>query len=251
MTARKETRRTSVITGALGGIGSALCKVFTDAGYRVLATDRMQGDCSCDKFLCEDIRQFCDESSRLAAFVEQCTRFTGDAGLHVLINNAAVQILNHVQEIDAQQWEETLQTNLLAPFYLTKSLLPQLSRAHGSVVNIASIHALSTKPGFVTYATSKAALVGLTRAMAVDLGPKLRVNAISPAATATPMLLSGFGQSANKLAELSGKHPLNRIATAEEVAQAALFLASEAAAFISGTTLSVDGGISARLNDPD
>ena len=244
-------QRTSVITGALGGIGSALCKVFTDAGYRVLATDRKQGDCSCDEFLCEDIRYFCEESNRLAAFIEHCVRFTGDAGLHVLINNAAVQILNHVQEIDEQQWKETLQTNLLAPFYLTKSLLPQLSRAHGSVVNIASIHALSTKPRFVTYATSKAALVGLTRAMAVDLGPKLRVNAISPAATATPMLLSGFGKSANKLAELSGKHPLGRIATAEEVAHAALFLASEAAAFISGATLSVDGGISARLHDPD
>src|SRR5262249_18553686 len=93
-------QRTSVITGALGGIGSALCKVFRNAGYRVLATDRKQGDCSCDEFLCEDIRYFCEESSRLAAFIEHCVRFTGDAGLHVLINNAAVQILNHVQEID-------------------------------------------------------------------------------------------------------------------------------------------------------
>jgi NAD(P)-dependent dehydrogenase (short-subunit alcohol dehydrogenase family) len=240
-----------VITGASGGIGTVLCKVFTDAGYRVLATDRRRGDCSCDEFFCEDFRHFCDGSSRLAAFVEHCICFTGDAGLHVLINNAAVQILNHVQEIDERQWRETLQTNLLAPFYLTKSLLPQLIKARGSVVNIASIHAVSTKPRFVTYATSKAALVGLTRAMAVDLGPKLRVNAISPAATATPMLISGFEQSATKLAELSAKHPLGRIATAEDVAQAALFLASEAASFISGATLSVDGGISARLHDPD
>jgi NAD(P)-dependent dehydrogenase (short-subunit alcohol dehydrogenase family) len=244
-------QRTSVITGALGGIGSVLCKVFKDAGYRVLATDRQRGDCSCDEFFCEDIQNFCDENSGLAAFVEHCAKFTRDAGLHVLINNAAVQILNHVQEIDRKQWRETLDTNLLAPFYLTKSLLPQLSRAHGSVVNVASIHALSTKPRFVTYATSKAALVGLTRAMAIDLGPKLRVNAICPAATATPMLLSGFGKSADKLAELSAKHPLGRIATAEDVAQAALFLASEAASFISGATLSVDGGIGARLHDPD
>jgi NAD(P)-dependent dehydrogenase (short-subunit alcohol dehydrogenase family) len=119
------------------------------------------------------------------------------------------------------------------------------------VVNVASIHALSTKPRFVTYATSKAALVGLTRAMAIDLGPKLRVNAICPAATATQMLLSGFGKSTDKLAELSAKHPLGRIATAEEVAQAALFLASEAASFISGVTLNVDGSIGARLHDPD
>src|SRR5262249_49747002 len=155
-------QRTSVITGALGGIGSVLCRVFKDAGYRVLATDRRRGDCSCDEFFCEDIQNFCDENSRLAAFVEHCANFTRDAGLHVLINNAAVQILNHVHEIDRKQWRETLDTNLLVPFYLTKSLLPQLVRAHGSVVNVASIHALSTKPRFVTYATSKAALVGLT-----------------------------------------------------------------------------------------
>jgi NAD(P)-dependent dehydrogenase (short-subunit alcohol dehydrogenase family) len=247
----KKMQRTSVITGALGGIGSVLCKAFTDAGYRVLATDREQGSCSCDEFFREDIKNFCDENSRLAAFVEHCANFTRDAGLNVLINNAAVQILNHVQAISLEQWKETLETNLLAPFFLTKSLLPQLIRAHGSVVNIASIHAVSTKPRFVAYATSKAALVGLTRAMAIDLGPKLRVNAISPAAVATPMLLSGFEESTIKLAELSGKHPLGRIATAEEVAQAALFLASEAASFISGVTLSVDGGIGARLHDPD
>ncbi len=209
------------------------------------------GDCACDEFLCEDLRDFCRESEKLTLFVERCANLTGDAGLHVLVNNAAVQILNHVEKIDREQWAETLDSNLLAPFFLTKWLLPLLTKANGSVVNIASIHALQTKPSFVAYATSKAALVGLTRAMAVDLGPKLRINAISPAATATPMSLAGFKNAPERLSELGTMHPLGRIATPEEVAQSALFLASDAASFISGATLSVDGGISARLHDPE
>jgi len=244
-------KRTALITGALGGTGTALCTAFKNAGYRVLATDREQGQCACDEFLREDIRDLCSDSEKLAVFAEHCAKFTGDAGLHVLVNNAGIQILNHVEQIDQEQWAATLETNLLAPFFLTKALLSLLTKAKGSVVNIASIHATQTKPRFVAYATSKAALIGLTRAMAIDLGPKLRANAISPAATATPMLLAGFENSPEGLSKLGAMHPLDRIATPEEVAQSALFLASDAASFISGATLSLDGGISARLHDPD
>ena len=243
--------RTALITGAMGGIGTALCEVFTRAGYRVFATDRKQGNCACADFLCGDVRDFCDSNKHLEAFVRRCTEFCGESGLQALVNNAAIQILNHVEEIDRSQWQETLDTNLLAPFFLTQALLPLLTQGHGAVVNIASVHALTTKPRFVAYATSKAAVVGLTRAMAVDLGPRVRVNAINPSATATPMLLAGFEGFPEKLEELAAKHPLHRIAFPEEIAQAALFLASDAASFTSGATLSLDGGISARLNDPD
>jgi NAD(P)-dependent dehydrogenase (short-subunit alcohol dehydrogenase family) len=128
--------------------------------------------------------------------------------------------------------------------------LADIERAKGSVVNIASIHAVATKPGFVCYATSKAALVGLTRSMAVDLGPRVRVNAINPAATATPMLLAGFEGKSKELDELAKKHPLERIAQPWEVAKTALFLASPDAAFITGTCLNIDGGIGGRLHDP-
>ena len=94
------------------------------------------------------------------------------------MNNAAVQILAPADAITFDQWRETLDTNLLAPFLLTQALLPELERGRGSVVNVASIHANLTKPGFVAYATSKAALVGLTRSLAVDLGGRVRVNAV-------------------------------------------------------------------------
>lgn len=117
-------------------------------------------------------------------------------------------------------------------------------------MNIASVHSTVTKPGFVSYSTSKAALVGLTRSLAIDLGSRVRVNAICPAATATPMLLAGFDGHPEALKELANVHPLERIAKPEEVAQVALFLASPQASFITGASILVDGGISGRLHDP-
>lgn len=243
--------RTALITGAAGGIGAALCDAFSDAGYEVLGTDLKGSQSNCKAFIVEDIRELCDDGERLRLFVDNCAGFLANRGLNVLINSAATQLLNHVEDVSREQWDETLKTNLLAPFFLTKALLPMLMKAKGSIINIASIHAQNTKPRFVAYATSKAALVGLTKAMAVDLGSKARVNAISPAATETPMLKEGFRGHPEKLKELEAHHPLGRIAQPREIAEAALFLASSGAAFISGTVLAVDGGIGGRLHDPD
>ena len=138
----------------------------------------------------------------------------------------------------------------MAPFLLTQFLLPKLESVSGSVVNIASIHAQLTKPQFVCYATSKAALVGLTKSMAVDLGPRIRINAICPAAVETPMLVDGFKGKEDFFKELSQKHPLNRLAKPEEVAYTAYFLVSQQSAFMTGESLNLCGGISGRLNDP-
>ena len=150
-----------------------------------------------------------------------------------------------------QDWHDTLDVNLLAPFLLTQALLNNLERGNGSVVNISSVHARATKPGFVCYATSKAALAGLTRALAVDLGSRVRVNSINPAAVITPMLLEGFKGRDDQYAELAKMHPLGRIAEPSEIAQMAVFLASNKASFISGTAFNVDGGILSRLHDPE
>ena len=135
-------------------------------------------------------------------------------------------------------------------FLLIQGLLPELQQVEGSVVNIASIHATNTKPEFVCYATSKTALIGLTRSLAIDLGNKVRINAICPAATATPMLMAGFKGKGGEFQQLSQMHPLERIAQPEEVARVGLFLASPQASFITGASLKVDGGIGVRLHDP-
>lgn len=242
--------RTALITGALGGIGQALCQVFRAAGYRVIGTDRREGVCECDAFIRRDILEVCAGEAERDAFVGEVRQHLGGEGLTVLVNNAAVQILGKSEQITMSDWDATLHTNLVAPFRLVQSLLPELERARGSVVNIASIHAVATKPGFVAYATSKAALVGLTRTLSVDLGPRVRVNAINPAATATPMLLAGFEGKQAEFEALAKMHPLERIANPSEVAKTALFLASDEASFITGSVLHIDGGIGARLHDP-
>lgn len=241
---------TAVITGAAGGIGRALCDEFRDAGYQVVATDvaRASG-VACDHFVEADLKAVCRDEACVKRFVQQLN--LPDSGLTVLVNNAAVQILNRTDMVSVQDWRDTLDVNVVAPFLLTQALLPFLEKAGGSVVNLGSVHATATKPGFVCYATSKAALVGLTRALAVDLGGRVRVNAINPAAVATPMLLHGFKGKDAQFAALGGMHPLGRIAKPAEIAQAVLFLASRNAAFVTGAAFDVDGGILSRLHDPD
>jgi NAD(P)-dependent dehydrogenase (short-subunit alcohol dehydrogenase family) len=143
-----------------------------------------------------------------------------------------------------------MKVNAIVPFMLTKSFLPELKQASGSVVNIGSVHAQATKPGFIAYTTSKAALHGLTRALAVDLGPGVRINTLAPAATATEMLKAGFEGNPVGYGALEKVHPAGRIAEPEEIARIALFLVSEDAEFITGATLFADGGILSRLHDP-
>jgi NAD(P)-dependent dehydrogenase (short-subunit alcohol dehydrogenase family) len=242
--------KTALITGALGGIGQAMCAEFQRAGYFVIGTDRREGACACNAFLRVDIRELYTSSSVRKKLIADVRALTGNHGLTVLVNNAAIQILNKTGDIQVSDWDATLQTNLIAPFLLLQALLTDLEKAKGSVVNIASIHSVATKPTFVCYATSKAALVGMTRALAVDLGPRVRVNSINPAATATPMLLAGFEGKSKEFDDLAKKHPLERIAQPWEVAKTAIFLASEDAAFITGACLHIDGGIGGRLHDP-
>jgi NAD(P)-dependent dehydrogenase (short-subunit alcohol dehydrogenase family) len=242
--------RTALITGALGGIGQALCRAFRQAGYRVIGSDRREGRPDVDTFLRFDICELVRDASERDRTGLQVREALGGEGLSVLVNNAAVQLLNSTERITPEEFHETLDTNLVGPFVLVQILLTELERVRGSVINIGSVHATATKPGFVSYATSKAALVGLTRSLAVDLGARVRVNAINPGATATPMLLSGFEGKEAYFKQLEGMHPLERIARPEEIAAVAVFLASEEASFITGAALSVDGGIGGRLHDP-
>jgi NAD(P)-dependent dehydrogenase (short-subunit alcohol dehydrogenase family) len=245
---------TALITGAAGGIGSALTAAFLEAGYQVIALDRSFAKAGTvrdgETRLHPDLERCCLEPPVLASLMEEVRGLLGGRGLTVLVNNAATQILGRTEDVTVADWEATLRVNLIAPFLLSQALLPELKAGRGSILNIASIHASLTKPGFVAYATSKSALVGMTRAMAVDLGPRVRVNAILPAAVATPMLLEGFVGRDEAFNALAAMHPMGRIGEPSEVATVALYLASPGAGFITGATWQIDGGISGRLHDP-
>ena len=240
---------TVLITGASGGIGEAMCDEFRKAGYRVVGLD-LAKQSKADVHLVCDLNRLATDASYRSEQARAIRSALGGTKLDVLVNNAAAQILGSVAEVSAEDWQRTMNVNLTAPFLLAQMLLPELEAASGSVVNVASIHATLTKPRFVAYATSKAALVGLTRAMAVDLGGRVRVNAICPAAVDTPMLREGFRGNEAALAELAAAHPSGRIAAPSEVARVALMLAAKDVGFVNGAAVDVGGGIHGRLNDP-
>ena len=244
--------KTCLITGVTGGIGSALAHVFQDANYRVIGTGRAENPSSlpCAVYIPMDLERYA-EDEEYAASKNHHFRKTFNGRLDVLINNAAIQILGNTESITRKDWNATLRINLVAPFLLIQQFLPELESICGCVVNIGSIHARLTKKNFVAYATSKAALAGITRALAVDLGPRVRVNAIEPAAIETLMLKAGFTDKPELYAQLESCHPQLRIGRPEEVARLALAITEGGMAFLHGACVGLDGGISGRLHDTE
>lgn len=244
------SKRTVLITGSNGGIGQALCGGFADAGWQVIATDEHEKALTpVDSFFTMDLNRFAiDESYRQDAEEELFALVPN--GLDCLVNNAAYQVVASVDKLKAAEWHSTMNINVTAPFLLVKALRERLARVTGNVINISSVHAKLTKPDFTAYATSKAALEGLTRSLAVELGSTLRVNAISPAAIATPMLKAGLMDGAHSLDALAGFHPTDSIGSPDEVAEIAIAIANFAGNFLNGAIIGVDGGIAGRLHDP-
>ena len=243
--------RAVLVTGAAGGIGEALCAAFHGAGWRVVATDfRKPAPPQADAFIDIDLETLATDDRALAGFKGQVQNALGGEMLAALINNAAVQILGGTASVSAKDWERTLRVNLTAPFCLVQTFLADLEAANGVVINVGSVHAQATKPGFVSYATSKAAVHGLTRALAVDLGPRVRAVCLAPAAVATPMLLAGFADDAQAIADLKNMHPAGRLAQPNEIAEAAVAIADKPFLFSTGSTFWLDGGILSRLHDP-
>lgn len=251
MSERRAHHPAALITGANGGIGTALCNAFADAGYHVIATDLAPKTDLPYPYFPLDLADLPHAPKLQTSFRQQVEAETESRGLRVCVNNAAVQILGHLEQIEDDAFQRTLDVNLFAPLILARLCVPLLAATSGSIINIGSIHAHVTKPAFVAYATSKAALLGLTRALAVDLGPRVRVNAIQPAAISTEMLRAGFADNHDGLKRLAAHHPTKRIGTPEEIARLAVFLASGNLPFLSGAAIDVDGAIGARLHDPD
>jgi NAD(P)-dependent dehydrogenase (short-subunit alcohol dehydrogenase family) len=242
-----------LVTGANGDIGKSLCKLLGDAGYYVIATDtgRQAGGCRCDVFVGADLEQLVLDESFINDFRDSVADGISGRKLKGLVNNAAVQKLSGLDGIELTDFRTSLDVNVTAPMLLVKLFLNDLEAAQGSVVNIGSIHAKLTKPAFISYATSKTALEGLTRALAVDLGGRVRVNAIQPAAVETAMLLNGFGGHDDKYPALKACHPVNRISRPAEIAEVTIFMLSDNCRFMTGSIVSVDGGIGSRLHDPE
>lgn len=250
----EKLKKSILVTGVLGGVGSALKSQFEANGYLVIGTDVLgspSGDIA--DFFQIDLSKFVLDQRLRSKFRQTILKLlkTRGAKLHGIVNNAALQILGGVSDLHLRDFEETIRVNLSAPLMMTQLFLAELSASRGSVINIGSIHAKLTKSGFVSYATSKSALRGLTQSMAVDLGSKgVRVNVIEPAALSTEMLKAGFSENIQEFVELENFHPTGYIGAPAEVAKLCLFLMSPSCPFMNGAVIPLDGGIGVRLHDP-
>jgi len=238
-------KKTVLITGSSRGIGLATAQLFGENGWRVIGVDRTDGRTHADLFIRADLA-YADAVNSIKIFFKKnkIERLDG------LVNNAALQTVKSFENITRAEWQQSFTVNASAPFFLSQALLPELRKARGSIVNVASIHARLTKRYFSLYAATKGALVTLTKALAIELAPLVRVNAILPAATETPMLKDGFKNNKKGYKQLGNCHPLQRIAKPKEVAELIYFLAADRAGFITGSTFPIDGGIGACLLDP-
>ncbi|MEJ2767038.1 SDR family oxidoreductase [Photobacterium sp. MCCC 1A19761] len=246
----------ALVTGALGGIGRALVEEYTYAGYHVIASDVSDKPAELNlgtnvHFILLNLENIAIDEEYSSDFYNEVNKITSGVGICTLINNAAVQNLAPSRTLTRAQWVNSLNVNLTAPFFLSQLFIDDLEKNFGSIVNISSIHATQTKKNFIAYATSKAALSSMTRNMVLDLGNKIRINAIEPAAIATNMLKEGFKGKEDKFRQLEAYHPIGRVGTPSEIAKLAVFLSSNEAAFVQGACISASGGISGCLSDPD
>lgn len=232
-----------VVTGGGGGIGREIADVFARAGGRVYAIDRMDFTAAhpgVQPVLC-DLR----DAGAIAAFFG---RLTAEAGrLDVLVNNAAtITRRAALTDITPDEWDEALAVNLTAVFHMCRLAIP-LMPAGGSIINMASqLASVATKHG-VTYSATKGALVSFSRGLAIEMAERrVRVNTLSPGAVATERVTHRYDSAAEAEAALGPLHLLNRLGRPEEIAQAALFLASDRASFMTGSDMLVDGGYCAR-----
>ena len=236
--------QTAIITGAAGGIGQATVAAFKRDGWLVVGVDLTEPP-AVDRFIRCDLARI-DE-------VERAGMEMADVGqVTALVNNAGVHFASDLLDTTADDWDQVMAVNARAAYLLTRLTRPLMQDAGGAVVNVSSVHALATTRGMTAYAASKGAIVAMTRALALDLGPEgIRVNAVLPGAIDTPMLLPGVtgGDRESGLDALASRTSLRRIGLPEDVAHAILFLADRnRSSFITGQTVVVDGGAMARLS---
>lgn len=220
--------RHAIITGAAGGMGRALAEGFRLAGYDVTAVDRA----AADGVQSLDVT----DSAAVAAFAEGFDR------LNVLVNAAGV--LRRHDEYVAETFAEVIDINLTGGLRLATALKPALAAAKGSVINVASMYAFFGAAHAPGYAASKGGVVQLTKSLAVAWAPDgIRVNAVAPGWIVTPMTENARGDAARSRAILE-RTPMGRWGTPDDVLGPMLFLASDAARFVTGVVLPVDGGYS-------
>src|SRR3954470_11202249 len=235
MSRREYSQKAALVTGGARGIGNATAKFLAEHGYRVAVCDvKPSGDLeSAIAFIRCDVSR---EPSVRACIRRVVQRF---GRLDALVNNAGIASPENgpVEKLAIAQWNRRIGTNLTSVFLMAKHAAPHLRRARGAMVNIASTRALQSEPQTEAYAAAKGGMVALTHALAISLGPQVRVNCISP----------GWIAHQRVGPRDHAQHPVGRVGRDEDVAELIAFLLSQAAGFANGQNFVLDGGMTRKM----
>jgi NAD(P)-dependent dehydrogenase (short-subunit alcohol dehydrogenase family) len=236
------TGKRVLVTGGAGGIGSATCRRFLEEGARVVALDR---DAAGLERLADElpdvetlIADVTDASDVDRAFTEVEERW---GGIDVVINNAGISIRHDFLDITLEEWHRVVDVVLHGVFYVAqRAARGMVARDGGAIVNMGSTNALAGYHHYADYNAGKAGVLSLTRSMALELAPTVRVNAVCPGFIMTPMQRAEYTD--DMIARYEAKMPIGRLGEPEDIAAMFAFLGSDDASFITGSTFVVDGG---------
>lgn len=240
--------KTVIITGASRGIGRAIAALFAQNGYQVLinyvksqdAAFALCASLQTEGYSADLFQADVTDPAQVRAMTDFCLNRFG--GIDLLVNNAGISKTALFTEIAEADWDEVIRVNLKGVYLCTQTVLPEMIRKKsGKIINISSIWGLVGASCEVHYSAAKAGVIGLTKALAKELGPSnIQVNCIAPGVIATDML-ADYSQADRD--DLKNQTPLLRLGTPEDIAACALFLASEAADFLTGQVISPNGGL--------
>jgi len=236
--------KTALVTGGRQGIGRAIVDRFAAEGARVMTCGRGARPADLDARILWQTTDMADRK-QVEQLVDNSLSAFGE--LSTLVNNAGVQIEKNIVDTSDADWDQLMGVNAKGVFVACRACIPQMVEG-GSIINIGSISATTADPGLALYNASKAFVQGLTRSIAVDHGPAIRCNAISPGWIMTGMADAAFELAADSAAarrDALARHPAGRFGKAEDIASLAVWLASDEAGFATGQCYTLDGGMTA------
>jgi NAD(P)-dependent dehydrogenase (short-subunit alcohol dehydrogenase family) len=245
--------RVAIVTGGAKGIGFASAECLLRSGAKVMLVDwdstAVEAAVQSAKAVFSGVEHFIADISK-STECEKVVRATVDryGSIDILVNNAGIQTFGDPVTTTEETWDKTMNINLKAHWLMAKFAIPEMvKRGKGAIVNISSVQGLASQRNVVAYSTSKHAMIGLTRSMAVDLASSnIRVNCICPGTVDTPMIqeIIALDKYPDRLrGTLNKMHPLGRMAQPSEIGEVVAFLASDRASFMTGSIVTVDGGL--------
>ena len=238
--------KVAIVTGGGSGIGLAIAEKFIQAGIETIIVGRDENKLKNAK---EKLGELCYPMTCDLSDLKSIPSFVGDVikkfgQIDILVNNAGINMKKEFQDVTDEDFQKVITTNLTAVFSVSREVVKQmLTQKSGSIINISSMAAQYGLPKVIAYSASKTAIDGMTRAMAVELSPKgIRVNAIAPGFITTAMTAKAFSDDPERMNKAMGRTPMGKFGLPGDIGDAAVFLVSDAARYITGVILPVDGG---------